>query len=49
MKPITETDLEQLSAYIDGELSDSERRFFQKRLCNDAELRAACERAWIAS
>lgn len=49
MKPITENDLEQLSAYIDGELSDSERRFFQKRLCNDAELRAACERAWIAS
>ncbi|WP_297798727.1 sigma-E factor negative regulatory protein [Arenimonas sp. GDDSR-1] len=49
MKPISETDLEQLSAYIDGELSDSERRFFQKRLANDAELRAACERAWIAS
>lgn len=49
MKPISETDLEQLSAYIDGELSDSERRFFQKRLASDAELRAACERAWIAS
>jgi len=49
MKPITEADLEQLSAYIDGELSDSERRFFQKRLSNDAELRDACERAWIAS
>ena len=49
MKPISETDLEQLSAYIDGELTDSERRFFQKRLSNDAELRAACERAWIAS
>ena len=49
MKPISETDLEQLSAYIDGELSDSERRFFQKRLAADAELRAACERAWIAS
>ncbi|WP_395770545.1 sigma-E factor negative regulatory protein [Arenimonas sp.] len=49
MKPISETDLEQLSAYIDGELSDSERRFFQKRLANDADLRAACERAWIAS
>jgi len=49
MKPISETDLEQLSAYIDGELSDSERRFFQKRLANDTDLRAACERAWIAS
>lgn len=49
MKPISETDLEQLSAYIDGELSDSERRFFQKRLSSDTELRAACERAWIAS
>ena len=49
MKPINDTDLEQLSAYIDGELSDSERRFFQKRLANDAELRAFCERAWIAS
>ncbi len=49
MKPITEADLEQLSAYIDGELSDTERRFFQKRLSDDAELRAACERAWIAS
>ncbi len=49
MKPINETDLEQVSAFIDGELSDSERRFFQKRLCNDAELRACCERAWIAS
>lgn len=49
MKPINETDLEQLSAFIDGELSDSERRFFQKRLASDSELRAACERAWIAS
>jgi anti-sigma factor RsiW len=49
MKPISETDLEQLSAYIDGELSDSERRFFQKRLANDEALRAYCERAWIAS
>lgn len=49
MKPINENDLEQLSAFIDGELSDSERRFFQKRLASDAELRAACERAWIAS
>lgn len=49
MKPINETDLEHVSAFIDGELSDSERRFFQKRLCNDAELRAYCERAWIAS
>lgn len=49
MKPINETDLEQLSAYIDGELSDSERRFFQKRLSSDAELRACCERVWIAS
>lgn len=49
MKPINEIDLEQLSAYIDGELSDSERRFFQKRLANDEGLRAYCERAWIAS
>jgi negative regulator of sigma E activity len=49
MKPINENDLEQVSAFIDGELSDSERRFFQKRLCNDAELREYCERAWIAS
>lgn len=49
MKPISENDLEQLSAYIDGELSDSERRFFQKRLANDEALRACCERAWIAS
>lgn len=49
MKPINDSDLEQVSAFIDGELSDSERRFFQKRLCNDAELRAYCERAWIAS
>lgn len=49
MKPINEIDMEQLSAYIDGELSDSERRFFQKRLAADAGLRAACERAWIAS
>lgn len=49
MKPITESDLEQLSAYLDGELSDSERRFFQKRLCADAALREACERAWLAS
>lgn len=49
MKPINENDLEQVSAFIDGELSDSERRFFQKRLCNDAQLRAFCERAWIAS
>ncbi|HWR95787.1 MAG TPA: RseA family anti-sigma factor [Arenimonas sp.] len=49
MKPINENDLEQLSAYIDGELSDSERRFFQKRLANDEALRACCERAWIAS
>lgn len=49
MKPINEIDMEQLSAYIDGELSDSERRFFQKRLAADAGLREACERAWIAS
>jgi negative regulator of sigma E activity len=49
MKPISEIDLEQISAYIDGELSDSERRFFQKRLSCDAELRACCERVWIAS
>ena len=49
MKPINENDLEQVSAFIDGELTDSERRFFQKRLCNDAQLRAYCERAWIAS
>ncbi len=49
MKPITDTDLEQLSAYLDGELSDSERRFFQKRLSADAALREACERAWLAS
>ncbi len=49
MKPINEIDMEQLSAYIDGELSDSERRFFQKRLAADAGLRAACERAWLAS
>ena len=49
MKPINDNDLEQLSAYIDGELSDSERRFFQKRLANDEALRACCERAWIAS
>lgn len=49
MKPISDHDLEQLSAYLDGELSDSERRFFQKRLSNDAELRAYCERIWIAS
>jgi anti-sigma factor RsiW len=49
MKPINENDLEQLSAYIDGELSDSERRFFQKRLASDETLRAYCERAWIAS
>jgi anti-sigma factor RsiW len=49
MKPITESDLEQLSAYLDGELSDSERRFFQKRLCADPALREACERAWLAS
>jgi anti-sigma factor RsiW len=49
MKPITDTDLEQLSAYLDGELSDSERRFFQKRLSADPALREACERAWLAS
>lgn len=49
MKPITDIDLEQLSAYIDGELSYSERRFFQKRLSSDVELRAYCERVWIAS
>jgi len=49
MKPISDNDLEQLSAYIDGELSDSERRFFQKRLASDEALRAYCERAWIAS
>lgn len=49
MKPISETDLEQLSAYIDGELHGSERRFFEKRLAADADLRAACERVWLAS
>lgn len=49
MKPISETDLEQLSAYIDGELHGSERRFFEKRLAADPGLRAACERAWLAS
>lgn len=49
MKPISETDLEQLSAYIDGELHGSERRFFEKRLAADSALRAACERAWLAS
>jgi hypothetical protein len=49
MKPINEYDLQQVSAYIDGELSDSERRFFQKRLSNDSALRACCERAWIVS
>lgn len=49
MKPISETDLEQVSAYIDGELHGSERRFFEKRLAADPGLRAACERAWLAS
>jgi hypothetical protein len=49
MKPITEADLEQISAYVDGELSDSERRFLQKRLSDDPELRAYCERVWITS
>ena len=49
MKPISETDLEQLSAYIDGELHGSERRFFEKRLTADPALREAFERAWLAS
>jgi hypothetical protein len=36
--------LEQLSAYCDGELGETERRFFERRLQNDPELRAALAR-----
>ena len=45
MKPISETDLEQLSAYIDGELHGSERRFFEKRLTADPALLLGSRRA----
>lgn len=41
--------LEQLSAYMDGELPPDEARFLQRRLDNDADLRAAWSRMQLAS
>jgi hypothetical protein len=40
---------EQLSAYMDGELSEEEVRFLLRRLEHDAELRAAWTRMQLAS
>ena len=40
---------EQLSAYMDGELSEEEARFLLRRLEHDAELRAAWTRMQLAS
>ena len=40
---------EQLSAWMDGELPESEARFLERRLANDADLRRQYERLQLAS
>ena len=49
MSEIPADHLEQLSAFMDGELPDAEARFLLRRLENDAGLRAAWERMQLAS
>jgi hypothetical protein len=44
-----ETTCEQLSAWMDGELSPEEARFLERRLQHDAALRAKWERMQLAS
>lgn len=41
--PPSERDLELLSAYLDGELSDHERRAIEQRLASDSDLRRALD------
>ena len=49
MNDATDTILEQLSAYMDGELPAAEARFLQRRLEADAGLRATWARMQVAS
>jgi len=41
--------MEQLSAYMDGELPEAEARFLQRRLEHDQQLRALWSRMQVAS
>ncbi len=49
-RPLTEFDFELLSAYIDGQLSDSERQLIETRLADEPSLSAALDdsRATVA-
>lgn len=47
--PLDPTSLEQLCAWMDGELPPDEARFLERRLANDRELRAQWERWQLAS
>jgi negative regulator of sigma E activity len=49
MTPLDPKTREQLCAWMDGELPPDEARFFERRLANDAELRAQWERWQLAS
>jgi hypothetical protein len=49
MNQADDTTCEQLSAWMDGELSPEEARFLERRLQNDPELRAKWERLQLAS
>jgi len=49
MTPDDAPPLEQLCAWMDGELSPDQARFLQRRLDNDPELRAQWERWQLAS
>jgi negative regulator of sigma E activity len=49
MTQVPDEFVEQLSAYMDGELPEAEARFLRRRLEHDAELRAAWTRLQLAS
>ncbi len=49
MNSLDEKICQQLCAYMDGELPESEMRFLQRRLEHDTELRAKWERMQLAS
>ena len=49
MNSLDEKICQQLCAYMDGELPESEMRFLQRRLEHDAELRAKWERMQMAA
>ena len=49
MTPLDPNTLEQLCAWMDGELPSDEARFLERRLANDRELRAQWERWQLAS